>query len=538
MVGMMRRWSALALLSCGCVAVWGADWLTHSGDPQRTAWQKAETSITKESVKGLQPLWKLKFENEQKALHALLGPLIVGRIITNRGFKEVAIVAGSSDNIYAVDADLGRMLWQRHFDYSSETPQTKNSSWLCPGGLTATPVIPPPPNFASRPSPAPGAAGAKATPRRPTVRGVYVLASDGNLHQLNLANGEEVVPPKKFLPPNGKPYSMNLVDNILYTTTGQGCGGNPNDVWAMDLNSPEMKVASFSSGAGGMWGLAGAAVGTDGTIYTEVGDGEWDPSKGKYSDTVLALTPQDLKLKDYYTPSNREWITKRDLDMNVTPVVFPYKGRDLIVAAGKEGRFFLLDSQSLGGPDHRTPLFRTELISNEEVDFAGAGTWGSLASWEDSSGTRWVLGPVWGPPHSKMQFPITNGKAPNGAIVAFKVAEQNGKPVLAPAWISRDLIAPAPPVIANGVAFALSSGEFVRQANENEGGLFSAKDRAERSTHAILYALDAETGKELYSSGDSVTSFTHFAAMSVANGRVYFATYDNTLYSFGFPMEH
>jgi len=26
--------------------------------------------------------------------------------------------------------------------------------------------------------------------------------------------------------------------------------------------------------------------------------------------------------------------------------------------------------------------------------------------------------------------------------------------------------------------------------------------------------------------------------MSVANGRVYFGTYDNTLYSFGFPTEH
>ena len=544
----MQRLSAAALILASCASVWAADWLTHSGDPQRTAWQKAETTISKENVKGFQLLWKLKLENEQKALHALLGPLIVGRLITNRGFKEAAIVAGSSDNIYAVDADLGKLLWKRHFDYSSETPQAQNSSWLCPGGLTATPVIPPPPNFASRPTAAAGSSprtpGAAPAAPRPAgggafnVRRVYVLSSDGNLHQLNLANGEEVVPPKKFLPPNGKPYSMNLVDNVLYTTTGQRCGGNPNDVWAMDLSTPDLKITSFASGAGGMWGLAGAAIGTDGTLYAEVGDGDWDPAKGQYSDTVLALTPKDLKLKDYYTPSNHEWITKRDLDLNVTPVVFPYKGRDLIVASGKEGRFYLLDSQSLGGPDHRTPLFRSELVSNEEVDFAGAGTWGSLASWEDASGTRWVLAPMWGPPHSKMRFPITNGQTANGAIVAFKVTEQSGKPVLTPAWISRDLIAPAPPVVANGVVFALSSGEFTRQANENQGGLFSAKQRAERSTHATLYALDAETGKEIYSSGDSVTSFTHFAAMAVANGRVYFATYDNTLYSFGFPMEH
>jgi len=178
------------------------------------------------------------------------------------------------------------------------------------------------------------------------------------------------------------------------------------------------------------------------------------------------------------------------------------------------------------------------VLANEEVDFAGLGIWGSLASWEDSNGTRWLLAPIWGPLTQNVKYPMTNGDAPHGSIVAFKVEEKNGKTVLAPAWVSRDLIIPAPPVIANGVVFALSSGEFVRQANENKGGLFSSQQRADQSVHAVLYALDAETGKELYSSGDSITSFTHFAGMSVANGRVYFGTYDNTLYSFGLPIEH
>jgi outer membrane protein assembly factor BamB len=533
-----------------------ADWLTHSGDPQRTGWQKFEHAINPESVKGFQLLWKLKVENEQKALYSIFEPLIVGRLITNRGFKEVAIVAGSSDNIYAVDADLGRMLWQRHFDHAADVPQTANPTWLCPGGLTATPVIPAPPTFGGRGGasagrgPAPQAGTAPATrpaPAPPTpgrgggafsIRGVYVLTSDGNLHEMNLANGEDVMPPAKLVPPNGKAYSMNMVDNVVYATTGQKCGGNPNGVYAMDLASADKKVATFGTNGGGIWGLGGAAIGTDGTVYAEVGDGEWDPGKGVYSDTILALSPKDLKLKDWYTPSNREWITKRDLDMNTTPTVFPYKGRDLIVAGGKEGRLFLLDSQSLGGASHRTPLYRTPLIANEETDFAGFGIWGGLASWEDSKGTRWVLAPVWGPLTKDVKFPVTNGEAPHGSIVAFKVEEKDGKTVLAPAWVSRDLIIPAPPVVANGVVFALSSGENVRQANENQGGLFSAQQRAERSVHATLYALDAESGKELYSSGDSITSFTHFASMAVANGRVYFGTYDNTLYSFGFPIEH
>src|ERR1700731_253015 len=77
-----------------------ADWLTYGGDPQRTGWQKYETTINKESVKGFQLLWKLKLENEPKAMYSIFEPLIVGRLITNRGFKEMAYVGGSSDNIF------------------------------------------------------------------------------------------------------------------------------------------------------------------------------------------------------------------------------------------------------------------------------------------------------------------------------------------------------------------------------------------------------------------------------------------------------
>ena len=115
-------------------------------------------------------------------------------------------------------------------------------------------------------------------------------------------------------------------------------------------------------GSGGLWGTAGPAIGADGTVYAETGDGQYDPAVNRYANAVIALTPKELKLKDWYVPTNAEWLYKRDLDMNVTPVVFPYKGRELLVGSGKEGRFFLLDSQSLGGTDHRTPLFRSDLI--------------------------------------------------------------------------------------------------------------------------------------------------------------------------------
>src|SRR5579862_2624971 len=278
----MSRRFGFAFLMLGGAGLWtislsGADWLTHSGDPQRTGWQQAETTITKDNVKDFQLLWKLPLVgNQSKSLHSLMEPLIVGRIITNRGFKEVALVAGSSDNLYAVDADLGKVLWQKHFQYSSETPQSTTSFWLCPGGLTATPVVPPLP--------------IARTGGRPGVRGAYILSSDGQLHQLNLANGEDIAPPASFVPPNGKPYSLNVVDNVVYTATGQHCAGNPNGAYALDLSN--MRVNSWTSNGGGLWGLAGPAIGTDGTIYSEIGDGNWDPAKGIYSDTFVALEPK------------------------------------------------------------------------------------------------------------------------------------------------------------------------------------------------------------------------------------------------------
>jgi len=251
------------------------------------------------------------------------------------------------------------------------------------------------------------------------------------------------------------------------------------------------------------------------------------------SDSVIALSEKDLKLADYYTPANRAWITRKDLDMgNMTPVVFPFKDRELVAAAGKEGVLYLLDAKSLGGADHRTPLFRSPLYTNEEVNFAARGFWGALSTWQDPSGTRWLYAPAWGPPAPDAKFPLQYGATPNGSIMAFKVEAQEAKPVLVPVWNSRDMSVPEPVVIAKGLVFALSDGDYPQQSDAN-GGILSSQDRAAKSGIAVLYVLDAFTGEELYSSGDTIHGFTHFSAPVVSDGRVYVVTHDSTVYAFG-----
>ena len=506
----------LVLVAVGC-SVAAASWLTFGGDAQRSGWAKEETALSPDSVKDMQLLWKLKLENAPKELNSLTSPVVINPVYTNHGAETYAVVGGSSDNLFVVDADTGKLVWQKHFTNEGPPPSGPQSSgsYFCPNALNATPLI------------LNGQGG-------PTV---YAISTDGKLHALNIVNGEDRFPPKPFVPAYSKNWSLNSKDNVLYTTISQGCAQAKSGVWAMDLSSPDRTVTSFQSTpyGGGIWGRGGASIGSNGALYAGTGDGPFHPETGKYGNTILVLTPITLKLLDFYTPNNASYLNRKDLDMgNMTPVVFPYKGRELVVSSGKEGALFLLDAKSLGGETHRKPLFQTPLYANEEADIAGRGFWGAFATWEDPKGVRWLYAPAWGPQASKAPaFPVTNGPAPDGSIMAFKVEDKDGSPVLTPAWISHNMAVPEPPVIANGVVFSLSSGEFTRQINEN-GAVYTAAERmAHNKGNATLYAFDAQTGKELFSSGKMMSSFTHLGAIAVNDGRVYATTYDSTLYAFG-----
>lgn len=188
---------------------------------------------------------------------------------------------------------------------------------------------------------------------------------------------------------------------------------------------------------------------------------------------ALSLTPDTLKRKDSFRPPEHEKIMS-------APIPFQWKDRELLVAAAQSGRLILFDAHRPGD----------ELSKSAPLAPANG-----LATWPDSNGTRWIY----------VALPQSIG--------AFKVTDHDGKPVLEPAWTSHDLAAPVAPVVVNGLVFALSSDP------------------------AILYALDAATGRELYSSGKTVTSPVNSSGLALANGHVCFGTADNTLYCFGIPTD-
>jgi outer membrane protein assembly factor BamB len=327
------------------------------------------------------------------------------------------------------------------------------------------------------------------------------------LRTLRVTDGGQAEQPVPFLPPNARPSSLVSVDGLVYTSTSNGCGNAPNGVWALDLLSPEKKVATWNTGGAN---VAGVALGTSGVVYAATGAQPPDPrpwlttagpAPPRYPNSVVALDRVTLEAKDWFTAEGLA-------NFSASPIVFRHKGKDLVAVTGNDGRLFLLDGAALGGADHKTPLFTTPPAAT--ISAAGAG----MATWQDADGTRWLLAPL------------------AGRIAAFKVVDAGGRVTLEAAWQSRELAAPLAPIVVNGIVFAAASGEY----HGPDAGL-SAADRAKRSTPAVLYALDAATGKELWSSGTAITSFAR-AGLSAGGGQVYLVTYDNTLYAFGIPLEH
>jgi outer membrane protein assembly factor BamB len=195
---------------------------------------------------------------------------------------------------------------------------------------------------------------------------------------------------------------------------------------------------------------------------------------GAVGNGTVSLQPGSLRLKRLSKTSA------------VDLIAFNYQGRELIAGQAQDGSLFLLDALNLGFvAGYRDP--RDQLSG--------------LASWQDPKGTRWVY------------------TSTRRNVQALKLSGPPGKPELKLAWTFANVTMVGPAAITNGIVFVLS-GDVVAGAGRN-----------------TLRALDAETGKELFSSGPTIRSLPYVPYLAVANGHICFGTTDNSLYCFGLPME-
>jgi len=356
---------------------------------------------------------------------------------------------------------------------------------------------------------APGGGGTGGGFGRPA--GVaYVISSDGVLHVLGLASGKDLQKPALFLPANARWSDPIAVGETMYTATSQNCGGAPNAIWAIDLAGENKPVTSWTTNGGSIVGSL--AFASDGTLIAAIGAGTATP--GGYANSIVAFDAKTLHVKD--------WFTSPGVEPASSPLVFKHGDKDIVAVATKDGRVLLLDAASLGGANHATALHSSRVWTATPDTFAPE----ALAMWQDTSSanTQWLLLPVAGRLGADLPAPKAGSAITNGAIVALKIADNNGALSIQPGWVSRDLTSPITPLIVNGVVFAVSRGK-------------PAASTVARSTPAVLYAMNGVDGAELWNSGTTITSYQPGRSFWSANGQVYVGTFDGTVYAFGFAME-
>ena len=526
------------------------DWSTWGYDQERTAWNRGETFLSKSNVSKLKVKWSTQLATTPTdiALSTLTAPLVVEGVSMAGGARNMVFLLAADDTLFAVDADTGKALWQKAFP--NKLTAARPATWLCPNTANDTPVV-------------------------DKDKGIiYFVTSDGKLRGLSLADGAERLAGTDFIAPFARAWSLNLIDDVIYTTNARSCGNVPGQlpplapvagaagpppavrgpveasISAMDVHDlahPKLtKFYTSSTREAGPWGRGGVARTPRGVI-TQTADGLYDPAGGQFGETVLELAPGLAGLADSFTPENWAYLNFHDLDMgSASLVVFPYAGKTLTAVASKESVVYVLDIANLGGypPNHSKPLYQSFQIANDDAlggntRAPGQGVWGSITTYATADGRRFLYVPVWGPPSKKLPaFQYSQGPTPHGSIMAFEVVQDGGKIAMVPRWSSPDMTVPDSPTVANGVVYALETGEQTLQNTTAPGqprppAPIAAKFRATPVGHLSLYAFDAETGKTLYSSKKIITDWVHFSEPVVALGKVFVVTHDAHLYAFG-----
>ncbi len=312
-----------------------------------------------------------------------------------RGTRNLAIVATEHNSIYAFDADdvdensASALVWHAGPDVLGSSIETQTlfadmERTGCPDltpevGITGTPVI--------------GLTNG-ATPRDGTIF-VAAKSKSGDayhykLFALRLSDGAKVgsieiegevagkgrgsvgdgddaklrFNPKIQLNRPG----LLLAGNILYVAFGGHCDFDRYHGWlfAYDVSNPQaIRLVSVLcttpnstgpngdrdslDGGAGIW-MAGEGPSADaaGRVYFVTGNGSNDKSS-EFGDSVIqtVLHGGRLQVPDWFSPENQDQLKITDFDLGSSGVVLLPESR-VVVAAGKEGRLYLLDRDQLG----------------------------------------------------------------------------------------------------------------------------------------------------------------------------------------------
>jgi outer membrane protein assembly factor BamB len=453
------------LLSATLVPAGATSWPVFGFDPARSGFNTAEHALTVGNVHRLRERWQIALGAVADSTPILLDKVRVGRAEVPMLFQTT-----TTGETLGINAVSGKIVW--HF----KTP-----------GSTVT----------------------HSTPAAdPSGSSIYVPGIDGKVHKLSASTGREEHAagfPARItrLPLSEADESpLNVANGYLYAVTSGYYGDAPpydGHVVAIDLSSGKttvfnslcstyrklIKANTCSQQRSGIWGRGGAVVDPDssmgGRIYAATGNGQFDAGTGgdNYGDSLLSLSQDLSSLLGSYTPTDYQQLENGDTDLgSSSPGILPDQATSqtpyMIIEGGKDAILKLLNRAALPG-------LGGEL---QEVDLPG-GLFSAPAIWTQGSSTAWVF----------LGF--------SSEIMAYQLqTNSSGVSQLTSIWNASPGNSQgegSSPVVANGIVFV--------------------------AFNDALVALDAATGKELWSSASKTSRVNigsiHWQSPIVVNGWVY-----------------
>ena len=246
---------------------------------------------------------------------------------------------------------------------------------------------------------------------------------------LGLVSGKDVRRPAPFVPAGARFSDLIAVNDRVYAATSNGCGGAADGIWSIDIVErhearcfveDQRRLSHRVGRLRHQW-------------HRHRGDWAWHCHGRRLRQRDRRAGSEDARFED--------WFRQPGVEFAAPPVVFQESGKDIVAVTTRDGRILLLDTGSLGGTNHDTPLFASASLTGGAATFAAQ----SPAMWEErapsppsrdgaccfiravtADGARWLLIPIAGPLPGSLGA-AGNGAVSSGAILGVKLAHQDGK---------------------------------------------------------------------------------------------------------------
>ena len=416
-------------------------------------------------------------------------PLYVGGVTIGGVKHNVVYVATEHDMIYAFDADAAAPdvpLWSRSLGTSvtlgaGAAYNPGCTDMLNEVGITSTPVI--------------SVADNK----------IYVVAKTTvgqDLHSMDLATGADTLPPVPIgnmaMPAFDSHSQLSragllLMGGVVYIAYSSHCDIGPYHGWVFGYDAQTLQLRSLynstpSGTQGSIW-QSGAGLAGDGTsIWASVGNGTQDAQN--MGNNVIRLTPAGTGMTvAAHFPSR----VASDNDLQSGATLLGTSGQ--IVSGGKDGVILLLN--------------QSDLAMRQMVPIGGELN--SFAFWNGSAGPTLYAWPVGGALHSY-------------TVAAGSLTDKGSNTERQPGHPSGIFT-----VSSNGA----TAGTGIVWASIPNG------DAWHMTVSGFLYAFDASNvaRASLWSSNlvaaDALGNYAKYSPPTVANGKVYVATFSGKLQVYG-----